>query len=129
MNQRRYPTTTSLSAIKSMRCQSLTFTISGVHGPLPLLIAMAESLKSFLKVSTCSKRELRILDRRQEIATPDHLVLKRKYRLGTLEALSESMRKVTRTVAASNMYTLVYDNINMVWKVAEQILGRTGMSL
>ncbi|KAH9011428.1 hypothetical protein EDB83DRAFT_2234081 [Lactarius deliciosus] len=48
-----------------------------------------------------------------------------KHRLGTLEALSESMRKVTRKVAASGLYALVYDNINMVWKVAEQILGRT----
>ncbi|KAH9161003.1 hypothetical protein EDB89DRAFT_1861941 [Lactarius sanguifluus] len=48
-----------------------------------------------------------------------------KHRLGTLEALSESMRKVARKVAASELYVLVYDNINMVWKVAEQILGRT----
>ncbi|KAH8992310.1 hypothetical protein EDB86DRAFT_3103560 [Lactarius hatsudake] len=48
-----------------------------------------------------------------------------KHRLGTLEALSESMRKVTRKVAASDLYVLVYDNINMLWKVAEQILGRT----
>jgi hypothetical protein len=51
----------------------------------------------------------------------------RKYRLGTLEALSESMRKATRKVASLNLYELVYDNINMVWKVAEQILGRTGL--
>ncbi|KAN0130508.1 hypothetical protein V8E53_011594 [Lactarius tabidus] len=49
----------------------------------------------------------------------------RKHRLGTLEALSESMRKETRKVASSNLYGLVYDNINMVWKVAEQIIGRT----
>jgi hypothetical protein len=49
-----------------------------------------------------------------------------KHRLGTLEALSESMRKATRKVATSNLYQLVYDNINMLWKVAEQILGRTG---
>jgi hypothetical protein len=52
-----------------------------------------------------------------------------KNRLGTLEALSESMRKATRKVAASNLYELVYDNINMLWKVAEQILGRTGLFL
>lgn len=51
----------------------------------------------------------------------------RKHRLGTLEALSESMRQATRKVASSNLYELVYDNINMVWKVAEQILGRTGL--
>ena len=50
-----------------------------------------------------------------------------EHHLGTLEALSESMREVTRKVAASNLYELVYDNINMVWKVAEQILGRTSL--
>ncbi|KAH9003933.1 hypothetical protein EDB83DRAFT_2237225 [Lactarius deliciosus] len=52
-------------------------------------------------------------------------VHRHKHRLGTLEALSESMRKVAREVAASGLYVLVYDNINMVWKAAEQILGRT----
>ncbi|KAH9165154.1 hypothetical protein EDB89DRAFT_2136081 [Lactarius sanguifluus] len=52
-------------------------------------------------------------------------VHRHKHRLGALEALSESMRKVTREVAASDLYVLMYDNINMVWKVAEQILGRT----
>ncbi|KAH9174084.1 hypothetical protein EDB89DRAFT_2068033 [Lactarius sanguifluus] len=70
---------------------------------------------------------------RQQISVMNHLGLsisytdvhRHKHRLGTLEALSESMRKVTREVAASDLYVLVYDNINMVWKVAEQILGRT----
>ena len=50
-----------------------------------------------------------------------------KHRLGTLKALLESMRKATRKVAMSNQYLLVYDNINMLWKVAEQILGHTGL--
>lgn len=54
---------------------------------------------------------------------------KPKYRLGTLESLSESMRKVVREVTATNLYALVYDNINMMWKVAEQILGRTGLCI
>ena len=49
--------------------------------------------------------------------------------LGTLEAPSESMRKATQKVAVMNMYELVYDNINMLWKVAEQILGCTGLFL
>lgn len=49
-----------------------------------------------------------------------------KQRPGTLEFLSESMREVARLVAATGMFLTVYDNINMVWKVAEQIVGRTG---
>lgn len=55
------------------------------------------------------------------------MTVMRKHRLGTLEALSKSMRKVTREVATSNLYGLVYDNINMLWKVAEQVVGRTGL--
>ncbi|KAI0309837.1 hypothetical protein OF83DRAFT_1232886, partial [Amylostereum chailletii] len=35
------------------------------------------------------------------------------------------MRKLARTVALSQAIMVVYDNINMVWKVAEQIIGRT----
>lgn len=49
-----------------------------------------------------------------------------KQRPGTLEFLSESMREVARHLAATGMFLTVYDNINMVWKVAEQIVGRTG---
>ena len=55
------------------------------------------------------------------------VVQNHKHHLGTLEALSESMREVTCKVAMSNLFGLVYDNINMVWKAAEQILGCTGL--
>ncbi|KIJ59407.1 hypothetical protein HYDPIDRAFT_162408 [Hydnomerulius pinastri MD-312] len=50
---------------------------------------------------------------------------RRKERPGTLELLSQSMRKVARTIAADGLFLIVYDNINMMWKVAEQIVGRT----
>lgn len=51
---------------------------------------------------------------------------RRVRREGTLDYLSESMRKLARMVAASMLFLTVYDNINMMWKVAEQIVGRTG---
>ena len=47
---------------------------------------------------------------------------------GTLARLSISMRRHTRRIAASRPLLLIYDNINMLWKVAEQIIGRTGES-
>ena len=50
----------------------------------------------------------------------------RNSRLGILDILSEAMRADTRLVASLGDFILVYDNINMVWKVAEQIIGRTG---
>lgn len=60
-------------------------------------------------------------------STPQPKKKKRtKQRPGTLEFLSQSMREVARLVAATGMFLTVYDNINMVWKVAEQIVGRTG---
>lgn len=50
----------------------------------------------------------------------------RPFTLGSLENLSLSMRRLARNLAASQLLLVVYDNINMVWKVAEQIIGRTG---
>ena len=45
---------------------------------------------------------------------------------GTLARLSISMRQATQRIAATQPLLLIYDNINMLWKVAEQIIGRTG---
>ena len=58
--------------------------------------------------------------------TPPQKKKRTKQRPGTLEFLSESMWEVARHIAATGMFLTVYDNINMVWKVAEQIVGRTG---
>ncbi len=44
--------------------------------------------------------------------------------VGLLKRLSESCRLSTRVCAAHHILGHVYDNINMVFKVAEQILGR-----
>ncbi|KAJ7860678.1 hypothetical protein B0H14DRAFT_2350501, partial [Mycena olivaceomarginata] len=49
-------------------------------------------------------------------------------RMGTLRQLSGSMRDMARSVAATGLYAASYDNINMVFRAAEQVLGKTGMS-
>ncbi|KAL1660994.1 hypothetical protein GGF50DRAFT_26268, partial [Schizophyllum commune] len=46
-------------------------------------------------------------------------------KMGTLQKLSLEMRNVARRMAKKNSFLLVYDNINMMWRVAEQIVGRT----
>ncbi|KAA1476504.1 hypothetical protein DENSPDRAFT_785151 [Dentipellis sp. KUC8613] len=46
-------------------------------------------------------------------------------RMGTLEKLSISMRERARQVAREEDTGKVYDNINMNWKVQEQVIGRT----
>ncbi|KAH7903997.1 hypothetical protein BJ138DRAFT_1138637 [Hygrophoropsis aurantiaca] len=44
---------------------------------------------------------------------------------GTLPLLSDAMRNAARTVAATGLFGTVYDNINMMFRIAEQIVGRT----
>ena len=48
-------------------------------------------------------------------------------RTGTLHQLSESMRSRTRELAATGLFSVVYDNININFRNAEQIVGRHGM--
>lgn len=48
---------------------------------------------------------------------------------GTLRQLSDSMRARARVIAATGLYSTVYDNINMMFRNAEQIIGRHGMLL
>ena len=45
---------------------------------------------------------------------------------GTLQQLSESMRARTRSIAKHGLYSTVYDNINMMFRNAEQLIGRHG---
>ncbi|KII95550.1 hypothetical protein PLICRDRAFT_25991 [Plicaturopsis crispa FD-325 SS-3] len=46
-------------------------------------------------------------------------------RAGTLRTLSGAMVSMARGVAATGLFAASYDNINMVFRAAEQILGRT----
>jgi hypothetical protein len=50
----------------------------------------------------------------------------RSIKLSTLRELSSSMRSFTRVVASTGLFAASYDNINMVFRAAEQILGRSG---
>lgn len=45
---------------------------------------------------------------------------------GSLCQLSDSMLNMARNVASKGLFATSYDNINMVFRVAEQIVGRTG---
>lgn len=47
-------------------------------------------------------------------------------RMGTLRQLFGSMRYMARAVTAPGLYATSYDNINMVFRTAEQVLGKTG---
>ena len=57
------------------------------------------------------------------LCTPDEVVI----HTGTLHQLSESMRTQTRQIAATGLYLVVYDNINIQLRTAEQIIGRHGL--
>ncbi|KAJ6624223.1 hypothetical protein B0H10DRAFT_2162254 [Mycena sp. CBHHK59/15] len=43
---------------------------------------------------------------------------------GTLFLLSQACRATARAIAATGLFLIVYDNINMMVRIAEQILGR-----
>ena len=45
---------------------------------------------------------------------------------GTLHQLSNSLCTQARAIAATGLYSVVYDNINMMFQSAEQIIGRHG---
>ena len=45
---------------------------------------------------------------------------------GSLRQLSNSMLDMARAVASTGLFATSYDNINMVFKAAEQVVGRTG---
>lgn len=47
-------------------------------------------------------------------------------RTGTVYQLSDSMRERARRLAATGLYAETYDNVNLNYKNAEQILGRHG---
>ena len=49
-------------------------------------------------------------------------------RTGTLHQLCDSMRSEARELAATGLFSVVYDNINLHFGSAEQIVGRHGMS-
>ncbi|KAH7906548.1 hypothetical protein BJ138DRAFT_1137935 [Hygrophoropsis aurantiaca] len=66
---------------------------------------------------------------RQTISVASHIGLSESYssilwRPGTLRALSDSMRDMARTIAENGLFGVVYDNINMMLRVGEQVIGR-----
>ncbi|KAJ7574558.1 hypothetical protein C8J56DRAFT_802657, partial [Mycena floridula] len=46
---------------------------------------------------------------------------------GSLKQLSDSARQTARSVASTGLYGTVYDNININFRNAEQVIGRHGM--
>ncbi|KAJ7885509.1 hypothetical protein B0H14DRAFT_3735910 [Mycena olivaceomarginata] len=60
-----------------------------------------------------------------EILSAKIEALKKPVKPGTLEELSASMRGFARGVASTGLFAASYDNINLVFRAAEQVIGRT----
>ncbi|KAJ7660439.1 hypothetical protein B0H17DRAFT_1260445 [Mycena rosella] len=56
---------------------------------------------------------------------PSTPYLKKTIKPGTLQELSGSMRSFARAVASTGLFAASYDNINLVFRAAEQVMGRT----
>lgn len=61
-------------------------------------------------------------------AAPDAVVKATLHSIytGTLHQLSDTLRTQTRDIASTGLYSIVYDNINMMFRSAEQVIGRHG---
>ncbi|KAJ7919732.1 hypothetical protein B0H13DRAFT_2230835 [Mycena leptocephala] len=71
---------------------------------------------------------------RQTISVMSHLGISESYQslthkprlvYGSLGELSVSMRSTARAVASTGLFAATYDNINMMFRAAEQVMGRT----
>jgi hypothetical protein len=61
-----------------------------------------------------------------EILSAKIEALKKPVKPGTLEELSAAMRGFAWGVASTGLFAASYDNINLVFRAAEQVMGRTG---
>lgn len=52
---------------------------------------------------------------------------KRPHRAGALFNLSQSCRELVQSIAQAHPIGIIYDNINLRFKVAEQRLGKSGV--
>lgn len=59
-------------------------------------------------------------------ATAEDVLKTETYKGGSLRQLSDSMVDMARAIASTGLFGTSYDNINLVFRVAEQIVGRTG---
>ncbi|KAF8952571.1 hypothetical protein BDZ97DRAFT_1603354, partial [Flammula alnicola] len=71
--------------------------------------------------NTITGKKYRVRKERSDDTTPSSTSNKG----GSLRQLSESMLDMARVVASIGLFATSYDNINMVFKAAEQIVGRT----
>ncbi|KAJ7267076.1 hypothetical protein C8J57DRAFT_1181731 [Mycena rebaudengoi] len=66
-----------------------------------------------------------VIDRRRRPALSAKMEALRRTKLGSLQELSLSMRSLARGVASTGLFAASYDNINMMFRAAEQVMGRT----
>lgn len=78
-----------------------------------------------------SKKELAAIEavritNSSELNHPNYVLLDRKRSIytGTLCQLSESMLNMARSIASTGLCFTVYDNINMMFRRSEQVIGR-----
>ncbi|KAJ7622305.1 hypothetical protein FB45DRAFT_992097 [Roridomyces roridus] len=60
-----------------------------------------------------------------ELLTEKIKALEKVIKPGTLQELSLSMRSLARGVASTGLFAAAYDNINLMFRAAEQVMGRT----
>lgn len=103
-----------------------------VHGTYLLATGAQRQHFSIFKALGVSVSYGGVFDRRRAngqktVSSDDQAVPQRKKRartMGLLSLLSLACRKTARELAQKHLYMIVYDNINMMVRIAEQVLGR-----
>ena len=99
-----------------------------VHGAYLLATGAQRQHISVLSTLGSSVGYGGIINHRKPIGTLSRSTAKpRRLRTpGVLSSLSTACRDTSRRIAATGLYVIVYDNVNMMIRVAEQMLGRKG---
>lgn len=100
-------------------------------------LGLSESYSNLISNNILKKRQTKVLseppntvhisETQADLNPASNLPLfEAQHRSGTLHQLSDSMRQKAREGASSGLYQIVYDNINLQKRSAEQIIGSHG---
>jgi len=95
-------------------------------------LGLSESYTSLMSTNIRRKRKTKLpiddpfLDTPVQ-AKPSSTSAELVQRTGTVYQLSDSMRSRARELAATGLFSVVYDNVNINFRNPEQIIGRHGM--
>lgn len=91
-------------------------------------LGLSESYTNLMSKNPRRKRKTKPVNDDPFIDMPAEPSTTELQRTGTVYQLSDNMRTRARELATTGLFSVVYDNININFRNAEQVIGRHGMS-